>query len=145
MRLCRVTNDAYIHTNSMQTGDNRLNAKIQGQQEIIAYFVLTKGQILKPTCLSGLTHKLSVRHPRFKVCVTTLFQTLSIKCKGEGSRPQLSFMLYHITLTRNVFRLVYKKPSSGEIRVQNNNYCLNYINTLFVSIYIAETSTLRSS
>jgi hypothetical protein len=35
---------------------------------------------------------------------------------------------------RNMFRLTYKKPPSGEIRVPNKSYHVNDINSLFVSV-----------
>ena len=63
---------------------------------------------------------------------------------GKGPQSQLTFLLYYcIALMRNVFRLKYKKSSSGEIRVPNKRYHINYINPLllFLSVYIVEIST----
>jgi hypothetical protein len=35
----------------------------------------------------------------------------------------------------NMFKLKYKKPSSGEIRVPYKSYHVSYIKPLFMSIY----------
>jgi hypothetical protein len=46
--------------------------------------------------------------------------------KGEGHQSQVSFMLYYyVTLMRNMFRLKYNKPPSGEIRVPNKSHNVN--------------------
>jgi hypothetical protein len=49
----------------------------------------------------------------------------------------------YITLICNMFRFKCKKPSSGEIRVPNKICNVDDINSLFVSLYIVETSTLQ--
>jgi len=42
-----------------------------------------------------------------------------------------------------MFRLKYKKPSSGEIRIPNQNYRLKYSNSLFLSVYTKFTVSIR--
>jgi len=43
--------------------------------------------------------------------------------------------LYYITLMRDMFRLMYKKPPSGKIRLLNKSCHVNDINSLFLSVY----------
>jgi hypothetical protein len=68
------------------------------------------------------------------------------KENGEGRKSQLIFILsYCITLMRNMFRLKYKKPSTGLIRVLNERLHFNCTDSVFVTIYVVEVSTSQFS
>ena len=47
-------------------------------------------------------------------------------------------ILLYITLMRNMFRLKYKQPSSGELIVPNESCHVNYIKPLFMSVCIVQ-------
>lgn len=65
------------------------------------------------------------------------------RAKRKSLQSQLSFMLYYyVILIGDMFRLKYKRKSSGTIRVQNKSCHVIYINSFFMSVYIAEISNV---
>jgi hypothetical protein len=67
-----------------------------------------------------------------------LTNALSVwKVKGEGCPPQLldNCNAQHV-LSK------YSKSPMGKIMVQNKNHHVNYIYSLFVSVYVVQISTL---
>jgi hypothetical protein len=52
-------------------------------------------------------------------------------CKGLRALFHV-YVLFHVIMQNkfNMFQMTYKKPSSGEIRIQNRRYHVNYIKTI---------------